>query len=122
MNYFVEYGGDMHLCSHGEAFLKLLTIKLKGKGLYLLGEPEAALSPTMLMTTLSVLDRLCQEQSQFIIATHSPILLAYPNAKIYQFSDTGIREISYEETEHFRVTKDFLNNYQKRIQQLLEKE
>lgn len=61
------------------------------------------------MTTLSVLDRLCQEQSQFIIATHSPILLAYPNAKIYQFSDTGIREIFYEETEHFRVTKDFLN-------------
>lgn len=115
-------GGDIHLRSHGEAFLKLLTIKLKGKGLYLLDEPEAGLSPTMLMTTLSVLDRLCQEQSQFIIATHSPILLAYPNAKIYQFSDTGIREISYEETEHFRVTKDFLNNYQKRIQQLLEKE
>lgn len=122
VNYLVEYGGDIHLRSHGEAFLKLLTIKLKGKGLYLLDEPEAALSPTMLMTTLSVLDRLCQEQSQFIIATHSPILLAYPNAKIYQFSDTGIREISYEETEHFRVTKDFLNNYQKRIQQLLEKE
>lgn len=120
LDYLAGYGGDIHARSHGEGFLKLLTMKLKGRGLYLLDEPEAALSPTMLMTTLSVLDRLCQAQSQFIIATHSPILLAYPNAKIYQFSESGIKQISYEETEHFRVTKDFLNNYQKRITQILE--
>lgn len=95
-------------------------MKLKENGLYILDEPEAALSPTMLMTTLSVIDRLCQAQSQFIIATHSPILMAYPNAKIYQFSESGIRQVSYEETEHFRVTKDFLSDYQKRIHQILE--
>ncbi|WP_038343380.1 AAA family ATPase [Acinetobacter sp. A47] len=122
VDYLAGYGGDIHGRSHGEAFLKLLTMKLKGNGLYLLDEPEAALSPTMLMTTLSVLSRLCQAQSQFIIATHSPILLAYPSAKIYHFSETGIREICYEETEHFRVTRDFLNNYQKRVAQILEQE
>lgn len=119
IDYLAGYGGDIHTRSHGEGFLKLLTMKLKGQGLYLLDEPEAALSPTMLMTTLSVLDRLCRAQSQFIIATHSPILLAYPNAKIYQFSESGIEQVSYEETEHFRVTKDFLNNYQKRLAQIL---
>jgi len=98
----------------------LLTHKLQGEGLYLLDEPEAALSPTMQFVALSAIHELCKSQSQLIIATHSPILLAYPNAKIYQFSDTGIREIQYEQTEHFRVTHDFLNNYQKRIQQIID--
>ncbi|MGT2551521.1 AAA family ATPase [Acinetobacter geminorum] len=122
IDYLAGYGGDIHTRSHGEGFLKLLTMKLKGQGLYLLDEPEAALSPTMLMTMLSVLDRLCRAQSQFIIATHSPILLAYPNAKIYQFSESGIEQVSYEETEHFRVTKDFLSNYQKRLAQILDEQ
>lgn len=74
VNYLVEYGGDIHLRSHGEAFLKLLTIKLKGKGLYLLDEPEAALSPTMLMTTLSVLDRFVRSSLNLLLL---PILLFY---------------------------------------------
>ncbi|MFV7441544.1 AAA family ATPase [Acinetobacter pittii] len=120
LNYVAEYGGNIHARSHGEAFIKLLTQKFKGEGLYLMDEPEAALSPTMQMVALSAIHDLVQNKSQFIIATHSPILLAYPYAKIYQISDTGISQISYEQTEHFRVTKDFLNNYSKRIQQILE--
>lgn len=88
VNYLQEYGGDIHQCSHGEAFLKVLSLKLKGNGLYLFDEPEAALSPCMQMTALAMIHELCQQDSQFIIATHSPILLAYPNATIYEFSDT----------------------------------
>jgi len=122
VGYVKSYGGNIHACSHGESFLKLLTNKLQGEGLYLLDEPEAALSPTMQFVALSAIHELCKKQSQLIIATHSPILLAYPNAKIYHFSDTGIREIQYEQTEHFRVTHDFLNNYQKRIQQIMDEE
>lgn len=119
LNYVVEYGGNIHERSHGEAFMKVLTSKLKGKGLYLMDEPEAALSPSMQMTALSAIHQLCEDDSQMIIATHSPILLAYPHSKIYQFTDTGIKLIQYEETDHYRITKDFLNCYEKRVQQLL---
>nr|WP_227591459.1 AAA family ATPase [Acinetobacter sp. Marseille-Q1620] len=120
LNYLQGYGGTIHHRSHGEAFMSVITHKLKGNGLYLFDEPEAALSPAMQMTALSMLHQLCRSRSQFVIATHSPILLAYPYAKIYQFSDTGIREISYEDTDHYRMTKDFLINYQKRIHQIIE--
>lgn len=120
--YTVQYGGDIHKRSHGEAFFKVLTNKLQGQGLYLMDEPEAALSPTLQMSAISVIHQLCQAGSQFIIATHSPILLAYPHAVIYQFTDTGIRQIQYEDTDHFRITKDFLNHHEKRITQLLDDE
>lgn len=110
---------SLHACSHGEAFMALLTEKFRGKGLYLLDEPEAALSPTRQLAALSAIHGLVQEQSQFIIATHSPILLSYPRAKIFQFDGTGITEVRYEDTEHFAVTRDFLNNYPRRLQQLL---
>lgn len=119
LGYIDGYGGNIHERSHGEAFFKVLSHKLRGNGLYLLDEPEAALSPYMQMTALAVIDQLCKDQSQLIIATHSPILLAYPNATIYQFSDTGIKKVKYEETDHFRITRDFLNNYEKRVEQLL---
>ncbi len=109
-----------HQMSHGEAFLTLLTEKFRGKGLYLLDEPEAALSPMRQLAALSAMHQLVQDESQFIIATHSPILLAYPNAKIVTFDGDGLREISYEQTEHFMVTRDFLNNHQRRLAQLLE--
>lgn len=102
--------------------MSLLVNKFRGNGLYLLDEPEAALSPSRLMSAIISIDRLVQEESQFIIATHSPILLAYPRAKILQFSDTGITEVAYEDTEHFAVTKDFLNNYPRRLEQLLDDE
>lgn len=122
LNYLVAYGGNIHERSHGEAFIKVLTSKLKGQGLYLMDEPEAALSPSMQMMALSAIHRLCEDQSQCIIATHSPILLAYPHSKIYQFTDNGIKLVAYEDTDHYRITKDFLNCYQKRVEQLLSDE
>jgi predicted ATPase len=104
------YGGSVHEQSHGESFLALATERFGGHGLYILDEPEAALSPSRQLSFLVVLDDLAQRRaSQFIIATHSPIILAYPHAKILQLGPDGLREIAYEQTEHFRVTKDFLN-------------
>jgi predicted ATPase len=93
--------------------------KFKGNGPYLLDEPEAALSPNRQLAALSVIHQLVQQDSQFIIATHSPILLAYPNAKILLFDGTGITEVAYEDTEHYAVTRDFLNHYPKRLERLL---
>ncbi len=115
-----SYGGrSLHDQSHGEAFLSLLLHKFRGNGLYLLDEPEAALSPTRQLSALALIDHLVKRDSQFIIATHSPILMAYPNARIYTFLDDGIRETPYEETEHFRVARDFLNNREQMLHALL---
>nr|WP_314860290.1 AAA family ATPase [uncultured Undibacterium sp.] len=120
VGYLGGYGGkSLHARSHGESFMALLDMKLRGNGLYLFDEPEAALSPNRQLAALSVIHRLVQDQSQFIIATHSPILLSYPNAKIYQFDGSGIYEVAYEDTEHYAITKDFLNHYPRRLQQLL---
>ncbi|MFC0514001.1 AAA family ATPase [Mucilaginibacter angelicae] len=102
---------SLHECSHGESFMATLSNRLSGNGLYIFDEPEAALSPNRQMAALSLINRLVGENSQFIIATHSPILLAYPGATIYQLDDSGIRQVRYEETEHYMVTKHFLNNY-----------
>lgn len=110
---------SLHACSHGEAFMRILLNELRGKGLYLLDEPEAALSPNRQLAALSAIHQLVRDESQFIIATHSPILLAYPGAKIYQFHSLGISEIAYEDTEHYAVTRDFLNHTQRRLEQLL---
>lgn len=111
VGYLGGYGGkSLHVCSHGESFMAVLLNKLKGNGLYLFDEPESALSPTRQLSALVAINDLVQADSQFIIATHSPILLTYPNAKILQFSDTGITEVNYEQTEHYSVTKNFLNN------------
>ena len=91
----------------------------RSNGLYLLDEPEAALSPTRQLAALRAIHMLVQDQSQFIIVTHSPILLAYPGAKILAFDGAGIAEIAYEDTEHYAVTRDFLNHYPRRLEQLL---
>lgn len=99
--------------------MTLLTHKFRGDGFYLLDEPEAALSPSRQLAALSAIHRLVRENSQFIIATHSPILLSYPGARIMQFDESGIHEINYEDTEHYVVTRDFLNNYPKRLKYLL---
>jgi predicted ATPase len=110
--YLQGYGGkSLHQQSHGEAFFATLNNKLRGNGLYIFDEPEAALSPQRQLSALAIMHNLVKKNSQFIIATHSPILLAYPNAKIFQLGENGIDEISYEETESFIVTKDFLSNY-----------
>ncbi|MDR2587525.1 MAG: AAA family ATPase, partial [Coriobacteriales bacterium] len=105
------YGGvSLHHQSHGEAFLALVRNRFKPRGLYLLDEPEAALSPMNQIALLRVLHDLAECGSQLIIATHSPILLALPDAEIMLFDEGGPTEIDYEETEHYRVTRDFFEN------------
>ena len=100
--------------------MAVLLNKFRGNGIYLLDEPEAALSPNRQLAALSAIHQLVEDHSQFIIATHSPILLSYPNAKIILFDKSGVTEVSYEDTEHYAVTRDFLNNYPRRLEQLLE--
>ena len=103
------YGDDsLHEQSHGESFFALFRNRFKGNGLYLLDEPEAALSPMRQMSFLSVLHDLVGKKSQFIIATHSPIIMAYPNAWIYVLGGSEIKRVPYKETEHYKVTRDFL--------------
>lgn len=118
--YLDAYGGrSLHAQSHGESFMAVLLQKLRGNGIYLLDEPEAALSPTRQLAALSAIHKLVEASSQFIIATHSPILLSYPNAKIIHFDGSGLSEVAFEDTEHFSVMRDFLNNYPRRLEQLL---
>ncbi len=107
------YGGtSLHEQSHGESFMTLLTHRFGAKGLYILDEPESALSPQRQLAALFRIHDLINEGSQFLIATHSPILLAYPDSKIYQCSADGIETVSYEETETFQIMKAFINNPQ----------
>lgn len=121
VDYLGGYGGkSLHGRSHGEAFMSLLIDKFRGDGIYLLDEPEAALSPSRQLAALRAIHQLVTGASQFIIATHSPILLSYPNARIIQFDDSGVSEVAYEHTEHLAVTRDFLNHYPRRLEQLLE--
>ena len=115
------YGGrSLHEQSHGKSFLALLENRLRGKGLYMLDEPEAALSPTRQMSMLVRMHDLVAAESQFIIATHSPILMAYPDAWIYQLGPHGLERVEYEETEHFAITRNFLNRHQDIVRQLLD--
>lgn len=109
----------LHEQSHGESFLSLLTNRFRGQGFYILDEPEAALSPNRQMAVLSRIHQLANQNSQFIIATHSPIIMAYPNATIYHLSDTGIQQVAYTDTEHYVISKAFLNDPQKMLDQLL---
>jgi predicted ATPase len=106
------FGGvSLHEQSHGESFLALATHRFRGQGLYILDEPEAALSPQRQLALLSIIHEHVEERaSQFVIATHSPILMAYPNARIYRLGADGIEQVAYEDTEHYRITRDFLNS------------
>jgi predicted ATPase len=99
-----------HEQSHGESFMDLVLDRFFGNGLYLLDEPEAALSPQRQLSLMVALNNLVNTNSQFIIATHSPILLAYPGATIYEFSEHGIQEISFKQTQHYQITKAFLDD------------
>ena len=115
------YGSvPLHQQSHGELFLTLMTERFSGNGLYLFDEPEAALSPQRQLTFLAALHDLVQRGGQFIIATHSPILMAYPDATIYQFSSSGISPIAYQETEHYKVTRAFLLRTDLMLKELLD--
>jgi predicted ATPase len=105
------YGGrSLHEQSHGESFLALMNHRFRGQGLYILDEPEAALSPNRQLLILRRMRELVLQESQFIIATHSPILLAYPNAKILLLDQNGYKRVKYEETEHYQVMRRFLND------------
>lgn len=115
-----SYGGtSLHAQSHGESFFALFNNRFGGNGLYILDEPEAALSPTRQMSMLMRLHELVEAQSQFIIATHSPIIMAYPQARIYALSEDGIEAVSYQETDHYRVTKTFFNDHVRMLSKLL---
>lgn len=115
------YGGkSLHKQSHGESFLTLMTTRFHGDAIYILDEPEAALSPQRQLAVLSRIHDLVRDSSQFIIATHSPILMAYPDSTIYHCSTDGIHEIAYEDTEHYQVTRDFLTNRERMLNILLE--
>ena len=111
---------SLHEQSHGESFFALLTNRLFGDGVYIFDEPEAALSPMRQMSMLVLMKGLVDNGAQFIIATHSPILLAYPDALIYQMSPEGMEVVPYTETEHYRVTRDFLNRPEKMLGLLLD--
>jgi predicted ATPase len=104
-----SYGGrSLHEQSHGESFLALICHRFGDRGLYILDEPEAALSPTRQLSLLRRVHALARSGSQFIIATHSPILMAYPDAERYLLTDGGIRTVRHDETEHWQITKRFL--------------
>jgi predicted ATPase len=117
-----SYGGrSLHEQSHGESFLALITHRFGGRGLYLLDEPEAALSPQRQLAVLSRIHDLIEDASQFLIATHSPILMAYPDAWIYECGPEGIRQVAYEDTEHYEVTKRFLEHPKRMLDVLLKR-
>lgn len=116
-----HYGGiSLHEQSHGESFLALVQNRFGGNGIYILDEPEAALSPSRLLTLIAEIDRLVKKNSQFIIATHSPILMAIPNAQIYQLTENGVESVSYRDTEHYQLTRRFLENPEKMLRYVLE--
>ncbi len=116
-----SYGGkSLHEQSHGESFMSLVLNRFSGNGLYILDEPEAALSPARQLSLLVKINDLVKSNSQLIIATHSPILMAYPDAEIFFLDDKGIKNIDYKETEHYLITKEFLNNPEKMLKYLLQ--
>lgn len=115
-----SYGGrSLHEQSHGESFLATFLHRFGGRGLYIMDEPEAALSPSRQMAMLARMHRLIGQHSQFIIATHSPILMAYPDAWIYEMTPEGIRRVEWEETDHYIVTRQFLNHRERMLNELL---
>ncbi len=116
-----SYGGkSLHHQSHGESFFATFLHRFRGNSLYILDEPEAALSPSRQMSMLSRIHQLVQQGAQFIIATHSPILMAYPDSILYDLAESGIEMKKLEETDHFLITKEFINNRQRMLRELLD--
>ena len=115
------YGGQsLHEQSHGESFLALLNRRFGGRSLFILDEPEAALSPQRQLDALERLHELVRQDSQFVIATHSPILMAYPDAWVYRFDADGIHRVGFEDTEHFRVMRGFMADPARILRELLD--
>ncbi len=118
-----NYGGvSLHEQSHGESFMALVDNRFAGNGLYILDEPEAALSPSRIMRLMCNMNELVKKQSQFIISTHSPILMAFPDADIYQLTDSGIEQMPYQQTAHYQITKQFLDDPDRLLHVLLGEE
>ena len=114
-----SYGGkSLHNQSHGESFLSLMNNRLRGNGLYIFDEPETALSPMKILNLLIIIDDLVKNNSQFIISTHSPILMSYQKAEIHEIKNDRLILTEYEETSHFEITKYFMLNYKKMINDL----
>ena len=114
------YGGvSLHNRSHGESILSIVQNRFFGNGLYILDEPETGLSPTRILTLLYEIVSLCRKNSQFLIATHSPLLLSAPDSEVLLFSENGIRACCYRETEHFRVCRDFFADPERVLHYLL---
>jgi predicted ATPase len=114
------YGGrSLHERSHGEAFLATARQRFRSEGVYLLDEPEAALSPARQLTALSIIHDAVRDGAQFVIATHSPILMAYPDAWIYACDETGLHRVEYEDTEHVQIARTFLASPARMLHHLL---
>lgn len=117
---FSSYGGkSLHKQSHGESFFSVFMNRFEGNGLYILDEPEAALSPSRQMAMITRIHELVKLNSQFIIATHSPIIMAYPNSTIYEIKEK-IELVRYEEIEHYQIMKSFINNKNKMLDILID--
>ena len=111
---------SLHEQSHGESFFAVIMKRFGGQGFYVLDEPEAALSPTRQLAMLSRIHQLVGKRSQFVIATHSPILMAYPNAWIYQIGANGLQRVCLEDTEHYVVAKRVLNDPHGQLARILD--
>lgn len=106
-----NYGQELNAFSHGEAYLKIMQEKIKQRGIFLLDEPEAALSPAKQLSLIYFIkDHLSMQNSQFVIATHSPMLMAIPGSTIYEVTEEGMQKTALEELDHFTISRDFLNN------------
>lgn len=112
------YGADLDANSHGQSFLRLFSSRFVPGGLYLLDEPEAPLSPQSQLALLVMMQEMVAQQAQFIIATHSPMLLAYPDARIYSFDRGAIEEVPYGELEHVVLMREFLNGPERYLRAL----
>lgn len=118
-----SFGGkSLHEQSHGEAFFSTFMNRFRGKGLYILDEPEAALSPLRQLSMLSRIHELVNDYSQFIIATHSPILMAYPSSKLIQLTENGLSAANLEDTSHYQIMKQFFEDRERMLHHLLKEE
>ena len=114
------YKDDAFNFSHGETFLKILETRIVSKGIFLLDEPEAALSPLkQISLMIMMMEALKDHKIQFILATHSPILMAFPGAALYEITAAGINKVHYSETEHFQISKTFLNDPESFLRHML---
>jgi predicted ATPase len=113
-----RYGIDLDANSHGQSFLKLFQSRFVPGGLYLLDEPEAPLSPQSQLAFISMIKEMIAQEAQFIVATHSPILLAFPGATIYSFDEQPVRPVAFADLEHVNLTRDFLANPERFLRRL----